>query len=202
MYDTRITELEAKVAELSALVERLSPPTNVEDSTSAVHTSAAVSPVEEAPTTSVTSRRRMLRNVALVAGGAVAATVGTGALPAAALGPALTIGDVNTNAGKTTLNGVGVPASGNVLLVQSGAGFSTDSSSFPAAVAAWATDPNHPTGLYAYTSTTGANQAVAAIGVGAESYGVRALGVKAPLFVVPQGAAPQARTDAHSAGEL
>ena len=204
MHDTRIIELEAKVAELTALVERFSPPAHVEDSRQLVDASAAVSPVEEATTSAGTSRRRMLRNVALVTGGAVAATVAVGAQPAAAAHQPedLGLGLVNATAGKTTLNGVGLPVAGNVLLVQSGDAYNTDASAYPAAVAAWSTDPAHPTGLYAYTAATGASQAVAALGVGDQSYGVRAFGVKAPLFVMPMGAAPQARTDAHQAGEL
>ncbi len=207
MDDTRITELEAKLAELTILVEQLLPPSQagaqVQDSPPTVDTSGVTSSVEGATTTG-TSRRRLLRNVALAAGSAVTATVVTGALPAAAAHQPedLGLGLVNTTAGPTTLNGVGLPAYGNVLLVQGGSAYSTNSSAYPAAIGAWATESGHSTGLYAFTAASGNSQAIAAVGVGDESYGVRVMGVRAALFVTPFGSAPSARSDAHSAGEL
>ncbi len=215
MQDTRIQELEAKVAELTAMVERLAPQAAQvrEDSPLPVATDPA--PVVEEAGASTSSRRRMLRNVALAAGGAVAVTVGSNVLPAAAaheptdIGVGLvnvggTGGTLGTQNGKTTLNYV-APAgntTGVALLVQTGTVFGTDDADFPAAVGAWATDPNHPTGLYAFTSATGDNQAVAAIGVGTRSLGLRVTGNRAAALFNPTGTAGPLRTDAHVVGEL
>jgi hypothetical protein len=206
MDDARIHELEAKVAELTAMVERLTaPPLDAPATPSPTAVEDSFRSAGES-TEATSSRRRMLRNVALAAGGAVAVTVGANALPAAALHQPedLGLGLVNATVGKTTLNftpGVGVTG-GNALLVQTGTTFPTDASSFPSAVAAWANLATHPTGLYAYTDATGANQAVAAIGVGTLSYGVLAQGNRAALLLTPLGTAGPARADAHALGEV
>jgi hypothetical protein len=145
----------------------------------------------------------MLRNVALVAGGAVAATVAGSPVPAAALDPNdLALGAVSNTTGKTTANFVpaGGVSGGNAFLFQAGTGFTTDASGSPAAVAAWTTLPNWPNGVYAYTTQEGA--ATVAFGAGAVSYGVRAHGTRAPLLLMASGVAAPARTDAHVVGEL
>lgn len=195
MNDARINELENKVVELTALVERL---TTSQAETAEPSTATAV----EEPT----SRRGMLK-VAGVAAGAAAIAVATRATPAAALHQPedLGLGLVNTTVDKTTLNytpGGGV-TTGNGFLVQAGSGFSTDASANPAALAAWSTLNSHPTGLYAYTSASAdVNEAVAAIGVGSLSYGLKVYGTRANIFVQPSSTPPPGRTDAHSAGEI
>jgi hypothetical protein len=197
MESERVRELEAKVDELTEMVRRLavaSPPEALP---------GALPASEDDGVVETTSRRNMLRNVALVAGGAVAASVAGSALPAAAVDPFdLTLGSVlNTTAGKTAVNFVPVSGSGgNGFLFQAGSGFETDNSGSPAAVAAWTTLPNWPNGLYAYTTQAGA--ATVAFGAGATSYGVRAYGGRAQVLLMPAGVAAPARTDAHTIGEM
>jgi hypothetical protein len=194
MESERIRELEARVEELTQVVQRLAGTTSP---------SAPSEPKPEAgELVETSSRRHMLRNAALAAGGAVAATVAGSALPAAAADPFdLTLGAVNSTTGKTTANFVpGALTGGNAFLFQAGTGFATDSSGSPAAVGAWTTLPNWPNGLYAYTTQAGA--ATVAFGAGTTSYGVRAYGGRAPLLLMPAGVAAPARTDAHTPGEL
>jgi hypothetical protein len=204
--DARIQELEARVAQLTGLVERLTATTET-SAVAIVAADAAGADIEQA----TSSRRKMLRNVALVAGGAVAVTVAGGALPAAAnandpliTGQQGTTTGPNTSTLKTSVNFVppGTTTAGNGFLFQAGSAFATDDSAHPAAVAAWSELPNYPTGLYAFTSSTGAGAAVAAIGAGATSYGVDVFGLRAHLLLEPNGLAGPARTDAHQVGEL
>ena len=196
MDDARIDDLEGKVAELTALVERL---TTSQPAPEASQPSAPTAAASE----ETTSRRGMLK-VAGVAAGAAAIAVAGRATPAAAADPNdLALGVVNTRTDKTTLNSTPATSGGNVLLVQAGSVFGTDASANPAALAAWTTIDSQPTGLYAYTQANGAvNQAVAAIGVGTLSYGIKTFGTRANLYVQPSSTPPAGRTDAHSFGEI
>jgi hypothetical protein len=212
-------ELEAKVAVLTAMVERLAPlaaQVLAEDRRPPVVVATEPVPATEDSVASTSSRRRMLRNVALAAGGAVAVTVGSNVLPAAAaheptdIGIGLTNGagvggTMGTQNGQTALDYVapGGVTTGAALLVQTGNALTADISAHPSAIAAWATTPAHATGLYAATLAPGENsQAVAAFGSGVRSLGLLVLGTRAAALLTPFGTAGPARTDAHAVGEL
>lgn len=197
MDEARMHELEARVAELTAMVERLSG-------------SQADAPVTRTPTVSsvaavdvTSSRRNVLRSAAIAAGGAIAATVAVGSPPAAATDPQdLDLGALNTTGDKTTANFVPGPITpgGNGFLFQAGDEYSTDETSVPSALAAWTTLANFPNALYGFTTQAGS--AVFAVGSGPASVGVRALGLKAHLALTPNGTAAPSRGDAHGVGEM
>lgn len=207
MDEARMHELEAKVAELTAMVERLSneqsasrPSSELSERSVAASDSSHSS---QASDSSQSSRRHLLRNAAIAAGGAVAATVAGSSLPAAANDPDdLTLGAVKATAGRTTANFVPPPATsgGNGFLFQAGNAYVTEDGSSPSALAAWTTLPSYPNALYGFTTQSGS--AVVGVGSGSGSIGVRALGVKAHLSLTPNGAAAPSRSDAHGIGEI
>ena len=196
MDEARMHELEAKVAELTAMVERLS------NEQSASRPSSELSERSVAASdSSQSSRRHLLRNAAIAAGGAVAATVAGSSLPVAAA-PDLALGVSTDTPDKTTVNFVPAPATsgGNGFLFQAGNAYTTDNGSSPSALAAWTTLPSYPNALYGFTTQSGS--AVVGVGSGPGSIGVRALGVKAHLSLTPNGAAAPSRSDAHGIGEI
>jgi hypothetical protein len=188
MDDARVQELEAKVAELSGMVDQLT---------------TGNEPFEARRS----SRRGMLKLAGAAAVGtaiAVGGTVGT----AAALhqGEDLGVGLVNPTGAtanlKTTLNLISPVAGGSALLVQTGTIFDNSDAAFPCAVAAWANLDTHPTGLYAFTDAGVNCSAVEAVGSGPKSVGIRATGGRANVLLAPVGLAGPARADAHLLGEL
>jgi hypothetical protein len=205
MDEARMQGLEARVAELTAMVERLT--AEQPATTSAAGLASELAENAEAAEPAVplaSSRRHLLRNAAIAAGGAVAVTVAGSSVPAAAAHQAedLGLGIVNTTGGKTTANFDPGPVTpgGNAFLFQAGAVLSTDQTSFSSALAAWSTLSSYPNGLYGYTTQNGSG--VVATGQGPGSFGLRANGVKAHLALIPNGLAAPSRTDAHGVGEV
>lgn len=204
MDEARMHELEAKVAELTAMVERLSNEQSRSRPSSEVsEQSVTADPPDPIAATSQSSRRHLLRNAAIAAGGAVAATVAGSALPAAAGDPEhLGFGMVNAPAAKTTVNFVPPPGTtgGNGFLFQAGNTYTTGETSSPSALAAWSNLPNYPNALYGFTTQAGSG--VLAVGSGTSSVAIRANGVRAHLALIPNGVAAPSRSDAHSIGEI
>jgi hypothetical protein len=183
MDESRVAELEAKVAELTHMVERLTAQRGVADA-----------PVP------VSSRRTMLRNVALAAGGAVAATVAGTSLPAAA--DDIVLGSTSTTPNRTVVDFVpgGATTGGAGFLFQAGNVYDGTTSATPSTLSGWTTVPAFPNGVYGFTTQAGSG--VVGVGAAATSYGVRALGGRASVLLTPNGAAGPARGDAHATGEL
>ncbi|MEK7422568.1 MAG: hypothetical protein AAB131_01880, partial [Actinomycetota bacterium] len=180
--DDRIQDLEAKVAELTALVEQMTAPQSATPTlieTTAVETSAVVS--SEAESTAVeaprtASRRGMLKLAGAAAAGAVVATANQ-VLPAAAAdgNPILIASQTDTTSSTRTTTEVvytnsatpqvpgfifGSFVNANIFVVrdESGGPFffgDSSSSSFPAAIGGYSyrTVAN---GLYGYTAMGGA----------------------------------------------
>lgn len=193
----RVHELEAKVAELTALVERLTP-------------AAAPAVAEENMPRS--SRRGMLKLAGAVAAGAAATVVTKGGDLAANDSDPLKIGESNTTTaanrsstvlvyGNTTdgpeVNGVflGSKVDANMFTVRDTAGgfvlFAQSGSDYPAAIGGYSyrTTPN---GIYGYTSQSGAG--VVGVGVGSTGVGLRARGTRAGLSIDALGGAPATRS--------
>lgn len=98
------------------------------------------------------SRRNLLRNVAIVTGGAVVAAVATSAVPAAAV--AMNTGVVTTEAaGLTTFNYTGAPV-GTAWLFQAGSSYIAGGSAFPSALGGWSSTAAVPTGIYGFSPYT------------------------------------------------
>ena len=195
----RVQELEAKVAELSSLVERLAP----------TAVPATVDSPEEAPRS---SRRGMLKLAGAVAAGAAATVVAKGGQVAALDGAPINIAQTTstTAASRETtavvysnssaapqVDGVllGTKVDANMFTVRDTAGgfilFNQSSSGYPAAIGGYSyrTTAN---GVYGYTAMGGAG--VVGVGVGAAAVGLRARGERAALALDPRGAAPATRT--------
>jgi hypothetical protein len=163
--DDRIQELEAKVAELTTLVEQMS--------TSPVAASAVIeATVVDEPKTS--SRRGMLKLAGAAAVGVVAAAA-TGATQAAADdGLTINAGSATTTANQTRVNYTGgsTSASGFVFQAANGTPFPSNSSVRPAALAGWSAFGNNPpSGVYGFSGnaagygTVGRNSASSGTGV-------------------------------------
>lgn len=189
MDDARISELEQKVTELTALVARLSAP--------AVTATAHGEPVE-APT----SRRGILKVAGAAAAGAAAVAVAGRATPAAADDPNdLTLGSTKTTAGLTQGRLTTPTAGANAFVFQVGSSYPNTGTFFPAALGGWSGAATMQNGVYGYTEA--ANGAgVVGLGNVASSVGVRAKGQKAAVLLDPLGTSGPARSDAHSTGEL
>jgi|CXWL01.1.fsa_nt_gi hypothetical protein len=222
--DDRIQDLEAKVAELTALVEQMTAlpsaaPASALIETTAVETTAveaseAESTAVEAPRTA--SRRGMLKLAGAAAAGAVVATANQ-VMPAAALdGNPLNMSETATTTAATTLPTAGayantaVPLSpgffssspANLFVFRDNSGFflaNNNASSFPAALAGYSyrTVAN---GIYGYTAMGGAG--VVAFGAGTGSTGLFAQGDRSNIELKAVGTAPSARADAHVLGEV
>lgn len=195
--ESKVRELEAQLAALSAEVEQL-------------RESATEAP---AP---VASRRGLLKLAGAAAAGA-AATAWTGSGQAAALdGAPIAVGQVVSSTTNTRLPTIYVYANsngdaplvggvaGNLFLVRDAPDTGvTDNDSqsptFPAAVGGYAFR-SVKNGLYGYTRQSG--YGVVGRGVGDLSVGVYAAGRKANVEMLPSGEAPATRTDAHNAGEM
>lgn len=187
--DSRIEALEAQVAALTALIER--------QSVAPAHEPRA-QPVEPPQA----SRRGMLKMAgAAAAAGIVGVTAISTQQAAAAHDPEdLGLGIVNTTStAPTTANYVSATRAA-AFLFQTGTDFNATDSSYPCALAGWATAAAQPHGVYGFTSQAGSG--VVAGGGGPASVGLTVGGVKAALAVTPLGAAPRLRGDAHVVGEI
>lgn len=164
------------------------------------------------------SRRGMLKLAGAAAAGAAAA-VATHAMPAAAAdtNPLIASGQVDTSPGTrlttelvyTNTLTPEVPgfifgtSPANIFVARDNPGgiilFDGSSSSYPAASAGYSyrTVAN---GMYGYTGMSGAG--VVGSGQGTGAVGVLALGVGANLELLPAGAAPSTRSDAHRLGQV
>ena len=207
--DDRIERLEAKVAELTAMLEASTltavPPThsgapnvptallaaaNVGPQPTQVETAAEPVTGEEAATS---SRRGMLKLDGAAAVGAIAATA-TGVLPAAADN-----GIVNTDQNlPTQLNHVGT-ADAPGFLFTSGVTL-TPAEVGATALAAFGGGPIVRDGLLGVTLTGG--YGTVGIGLGGGGVGVLASGTAANIELAAGGTAPTARTDFHFRGEI
>ena len=226
--EVRIQELEQKVVELTALVERMAathaPQAVVAPVAMDTHAAtdsrlleARPSPVADSNRTA--SRRGMLKLAGAAAAGTVVAAA-TNVLPAAALdGDALKAGQqvdtsaaarnttelVYTNTATPQVPGIflGSTANANIFITrdtQSGFFLGDESvSSYPAAVAGYSYR-TVANGVYGYTGLAGAG--VVGYGGGSGSVGVLALGAGANLELIPEGVAPTARPDAHRLGQV
>lgn len=193
--ESKVRELEAKLAALTTEVEQLR---------------------AEAPVPAASSRRGLLKLAGAAAAGAAATAIGRTGQAAAADGNPISIGTrTETNAGTrlptivlyANANGdapvLGTTAA-NVFLVrdQPDTGYSENDSvspTFPSAIGGYAFR-SVKNGLYGYTRQAG--YGVVGRGVGDTSVGVYAAGRKANVELLPAGDAPAARTDAHNAGEM
>lgn len=208
----RVQELEAKVAELTSLVDRLAPSTS----------SPAV--VEDEAPVVRSSRRGMLKLAGAVAAGAAATVVVKGGQAAALDGAHIAIAEttettstsrettavVYTNTATPQVDGI-LPLNGkdnaNIFIVrdtQDTSGpliplFDPSSSGYPAASAGYSykTVAN---GMYGYTAMGG--YGVVGLGAGSNACGVLARGTRANLSLYSNGAAPAARTTAYVKGDI
>jgi hypothetical protein len=140
----RINELEAKVAELSAIVARMASP--------------SPSPVADLAVEDKTSSRR---NMLKLAGAAAVGAVGAGlasSTPAAAIDPNdLTLGvqgaaaGVNATAGLTRANYTGAAAA-SAFVFQGGNVFTNTQSNYDAVLASWANNSTQPHGFYGWSN--------------------------------------------------
>ena len=192
--DTRIQVLEA---ELSSLREELA------ELRRALRPSAASSAADPDQRT---DRRHLLKALAAATGAAAVGSVVTARPAAANDGSTVLVGETNVqNTNDTTFLNFQpstAPTGGNVLHVQSTAYTSTvtDSGSPLRAAVAGLADSGVTIGVLGYTeSGTGAGVHGQALGAGVSLQGS---GGRAQLRLVPQGAAPVARSDAHLTGEL
>ncbi|MCU1361595.1 MAG: hypothetical protein JWN99_2884, partial [Ilumatobacteraceae bacterium] len=135
--DQKIQDLEAKLAELTARFEMMTPLTWAGES-------AESGQSVEVERTS--SRRGMLKLAGAAAIGVVGATVAS-SLPAAADNGIL----ATTPTAPTTLNYTGASTTANAFLFQAGSPQPTTSSQFPAALAGWSSLGSGPnTGVYGF----------------------------------------------------
>lgn len=182
--EDRIEELEAQVAQLTSLVERLAE--NGEARSAEIPMPLATS-----------SRRNMLKLAGAAAVGVAAAAV-SGVGQAAADN-----GITTTNANvATTLNYTGTVATA-AFLFQSGTSYAPGISFFPAALSGWAgtsgTD-NVPNGIYGYTDKNGIG--VMGWGAGASATGVVARGTGSNFRLFAEGTAAPLRATAHVLGDI
>ncbi len=196
--EAKIQELEAKVAELTEVVERFAAP----DRPSRVETVAM--PVE--PTRA--SRRNMLK----LAGAAVvgtAAAVATNALPAAAAdGSSILLGQDgtanNTYTTPTGINFTGANTDGVLFKVQDGTTWTASSATYPSALAGYASiSGSARNGIYGYTQWA---DHAGIVGYGsfgtAGSLGGRFAGARAAINLVSSGATPAVVATAHKVGDI
>jgi hypothetical protein len=215
MDDTdRIAQLEAKVAELTALVDRLhgaTPRTGA--------SGAGTGPVGGDAPAPVSSRRGMLKLAGAAAAGAAVSLVAKPGVAAAADGDPVLIASttattsterdttavVYTNSLPPEVDGTfpGTKVAANIFVARdTSAGFAPEtqsSSNFPAAVAGYSfrTVAN---GMYGFTANTG--YGVVGSGGGNTSIGAMFRGAKSNLELLAEGAAAPGRSDAHAKGEL
>lgn len=220
--EAKIQELEAKVAELTALVERLVPQAQASAAIGQPIEATSTELVASAPTPEPSPRasRRGLLKLAGAAAAGTAAAVAASALPAAAAdGDPLLVGDLTattsgnrntttlsyTNTATPRVNGViiGTFVNANIMTVRDQPSgfilFNASSSDYPAAIGGYSytTVAN---GVYGYTGMAGygvVGYATATTGVG-----MLARGAKANIELFASGAAPSARSDAHNTGEV
>ena len=211
----RIARLEAKVAELTAVIERMS----VMDAPAP----AIVAPVSGAaaaePPARTASRRGMLKLAGVAAAGAAAGAVARpGAAAALDADPVLiastttttpterdTTAVVYTNSAPPEVDGTlpGTKVAANIFVARdTSVGFPPDAQSlsdFPAAVAGYSfrTVAN---GVYGLTANPG--YGVVGSGTGTTSSGALFRGERSNVHLLAAGAPAPARIDAHVAGEL
>jgi hypothetical protein len=216
--EDRIQELEAKVAQLTALLETqvtVQQEPTVSAAPAVIETTSTE--VVEAPRS---SRRGLLKLAGAAAAGAAAAAA-TQVMPAAALDGAvlnasgevsttntsrLTTGLIYTNSAVPQVDGflLGSKVSANIFVVRdTPGGFlllgDSSSSGYPAAIGGYSyrTVAN---GMYGFTANAG--YGVVGYGSAATGVGVLARGGKANLELQSEGTAPTSRTDAHNKGEV
>lgn len=215
--EDRIQELEAKVAQLTALLQTQVP-------TQDAPTPSASPAVIETTSTEVAavpraSRRGMLKLAGAAAVGAAAAAA-TQALPAAALDGAalnasnevsttnssrLTTGLIYTNTAVPQVDGFlfGSKVSANIFVVRDAPGGfvlgDSSSSGYPAAIGGYSyrTVAN---GVYGFTGNAG--YGVVGYATNAAGVGALARGAKANIELFAEGTAPTSRADAHLKGEV
>lgn len=183
----RIHELEAKVAELTTIIDTMrTEPARAVVPTVGTHQDAA-------PTS---SRRGMLKLAGAAAVGAAAAAA-TGALPVAAtngidiFNPLLPVrNDYTGNVAQAA------------FLFQAGTGYTNSDAVYDCALAGWSSagGTNLPHGIYGFTENGG--YGVVGWGSTGTSRGVLAVGTRANIELRAAGTAPATRADAHSLGEL
>jgi hypothetical protein len=184
--DARILELEAKIAELSAVVDRIA---SHDDASLAEHV-----PMPQA----TSSRRNMLKLAGAAAVGAVAAAAGS-AHPAAADDPNdVTLSTSKTSTASTVISYIGgTTPSTNIFTAHDG----VTGSFYPAGLGGYATGTRVNTGVYGYSS--GDNAGVVAYANGNAAVGLRAVGSsRANVLLDAQGAAGPLRAVDHSEGEV
>ncbi|MGD9703757.1 MAG: hypothetical protein AB7Q42_18235 [Acidimicrobiia bacterium] len=211
----RIEQLEARVAELTALVGRMSGASRP----AAAAEGAAEGTDERADEARVSSRRGMLKLAGAAAAGAAVSIVTKPGVAAAADGDPMVVAQTNattnterdttalvyTNSLPPEVDGTfpGTKAAANIFVARdTSAGFAVDvqsSSNFPAAVAGYSfrTVAN---GMYGFTANTG--YGVVGAGGGTTSIGGLFKGLKSNVELLAEGAAGPARSDAHTKGEL
>jgi hypothetical protein len=196
---SRIATLEAEVAELTATIARLAE--RMDGGRPARDTVAASTVAEElAPVDSVSSRRAMLKKVALVGAGAAAGAALLSSTPAAATdGSPVLIGN---NQGATRITYLGNGAFGptpGTLLTSEATMFWTDNrnSTLPSANGLRG-DGKGPAGAGLWGNSDSGGIGVLAGG----GIGVVTVGSRAAALLTPVGTPGPARTDAHGVGEL
>jgi hypothetical protein len=189
--DDRVHELEAKVAQLTALVERLTSGAGTAGPEAASTTAAD----DTVPVAVTSSRRGMLKLAGAAAVGAVGVAVAS-SMPAAADN-----GITQTNELlQTNILYKGNASTGNGFLFQAsngGSGFPNSSSTYPAALAAWSVaGANQKHGFYGSSNSASGFGVVAennANGVGLKatggSAGATTTGTSFGLFATSSGAA-------------
>lgn len=193
MDDSRIAELEAKVAGLSSMVERLT------TASSPVAVPAAA-PEDDVPTTGH-SRRRMLALAGGAVAGATALAVATQSSPVAADDPNdLTLGSTKPTTGLTQGRSSSTTAGANAFVFQVGSTYGNSGTFYPAALGGWSREPGMPNGIYGYTESPGAG--IVGYGNSGTGIGVLAKGGRSHVYLEPLGIAGPARADAHAIGEL
>ncbi len=197
--ESKIQDLEAKVAELTAIVEHLS----VERATE-----PAASDEREEREFPRSSRRNLLKLAGAAAVG-TAAAVATNALPAAAAdGSSILLGqDGTANNSYTTVTGInftGANPDGVVLKVQDGTSWSASTAAYPAAIGGWASVTGKTrNGIYGYTQWS---DHAGVVGYGSfgtpGSIGGRFAGARAAVNIVSSGTAPTVVGVAHETGDI
>lgn len=187
--DDRIIELESKVAELTALVERLTTPR--------VASAAVPAAADENVTVESRASRRHLLKLAGAATVGAAAAVATNALPAAATNginiadPALPVRNDYTGNDPVA-----------AFLFQAGSQFTNGAAAFDCALAGWSgTGGNNlPNGVYGFTLHAGFG--VVGSGGGANSTGVLARGERANLRLSAEGTPAPLRPGTYVLGDV
>jgi hypothetical protein len=170
--DDRIAVLEAKLARLEAIIEQ--------QSESSIDAVADAMPFEP-----VSSRRKLLRNVAIATGGAMVAAVAANSTPAAAVddphlvlggGPNANLGDIrNASFAATQVRYVGglIPLA-TAFVFEAGQVLNVESFPYPGVLGGWTTFSEKPNGVTGYTTVPDGNGVV---GSGHETTGNGVLGL-------------------------